>query len=100
MGHVGDLYFIECEKKSAWIAELEQLGFTIEDMSERLTEAERRTFAFLGKLKNGNKERLVDLQTWGDGYVLAVRFADRDDPDFLKRTIGSRFPRPPELRKK
>ena len=100
MSQVGELYFIERDKRSSWIAEVEQLGFTVEDMSERLTEVERRPFAFLGKLKNGKKERLVELQTWGQGYVLAVRFAGRDDPAFLKKTIGSRFPRPPELKKK
>ncbi|MGC4073105.1 MAG: hypothetical protein QM760_11400 [Nibricoccus sp.] len=100
MSQVGDLYFIDRDKRTSWIAEVDQLGFTVEDMSERLTESERSTFAFLGKLKNEKKERLVDLQTWEQGYVLAVRFADRDDPEFLKRTIGSRFPRPPEPKKK
>jgi hypothetical protein len=99
MGQIGELYFVEREKKSSWVAEVEQLGFTVEDMSERLTEAERGTFAFLGKLKNGKKERLVDLQTWGQDYVLAVRFADRDDPEYLKKTLGSRFLHPPDLKK-
>jgi hypothetical protein len=96
----GELYYIEESKKASWISEVEELGFTVEDLSERLTEADRRTFAFVGKLKNGKNERFAELQVWGAGYVLAVRFAGRDDPEFLKKTIGSRFSSPPELKKR
>ncbi len=55
MGQVGDLYLIPREKRAFWATELEQLGFTVEDWSERLSEDEKHTFIFLGKLRNGKK---------------------------------------------
>jgi len=87
----GALYYIPPEKKTSWLAEVEELGFTVEDLSARMTQADRRAFAFVGKLKNGKTERFVQLQAIDSGYVLAVRFAGRDDPEFLKRTLGSKY---------
>lgn len=87
----GDLYFIPAEKKATWIAEVEALGFTIEDHSDRMPEAEAQKFVFIGKLKNGSTERFIHLETIESGYILAVRFAGRDDPELLKKTLGSRF---------
>ena len=71
----GDLYYIPSEKKSSWRTEVEELGFTVEDLSQRMTDADRRAFAFLGKLKNGNTERFFHLEPLEDGYMLAIRFA-------------------------
>jgi hypothetical protein len=87
----GDLYYIPAEKKATWRAEVEALGFTVEDQSARMPEADRRKFAFVGKLKNGKTERFIHLENLESGYMLAVRFAGRDDPTFLKKTLGSRF---------
>jgi hypothetical protein len=87
----GELYYIPAEKKATWVAEVETLGFTIEDNSSRMPEAEAQKFAFIGKLKNGTTERFIHLETLGSGYMLAVRFAGKDDPAFLKKTLGSRF---------
>ena len=87
----GDLYYIPAEKKATWLGEVEALGFTVEDQSNRMSESERQTFAFVGKLKIGNTERFIHLETLDSGYMLAVRFAGKDDPAFLRKTLGSRF---------
>jgi len=88
----GDLYYIPPEKKSSWRAEVEELGFAVEDLSSRMTETDRRVFVFVGKLKNGKTERFVQLEPFDSGYVLAVRFSGKEDAEFLKKTLGSRFP--------
>jgi len=88
----GNLYFIAPAKKASWIAEVEELGFVVEDLSDRMTESDRKAFVFIGKLKNGTTERFIQLEPLESGYVLAVRFAGKNDPDFLKKTLGARFP--------
>jgi len=87
----GDLFYIPEEKRTTWIAEVEAVGFIVEDHSDKLSEADAQTFAFVGKLKNGTTERFIQLQELDSGYVLAVRFAGKDDPAFLQKTLGSRF---------
>ena len=88
----GELYYISPEMKSSWITEVESLGFVVEDISDRMTEADRRVFAFVGKLKNGKSERFIQLEVLKSGYMLAVRFAGSGDAEFLKMTLGFRFP--------
>jgi hypothetical protein len=94
MSEIGALYYIASDKRHSWLAEVDKLGFTVDDMSDKLSDLERRSIVFVGKLNNGTKHRLIHLLTWDTGYVLAVNFSGEGDAAYLDATLGSRFPKP------